>query len=606
MIGAALLCSVVFVTEGPGHTGRASASTSCNSPGSSVPIILVHGMNSSPSDFTSHSMNGDEPLETALEKMPGVVVETPLFSYAPESLDWVTNPSIGQALANYVTCVAAASKAAGGPGRVILITHSMGGLAAREALSLSNQASSDVGLIITVAAPNSGSWIDGVFHSVRGGGFGSQAALTAWLVQGVCGLTGDGDRPGPCGLVQGATSQAGTAMVPGSAQLADLPPPPSSIPLDEVAGDMSVTTQLFFGPTITLLPHGSLGDLLVKPDSALFYAGRSGVNMYTDSCSLSIRQLWGSGGWDGCAHGGLLYSQPVIQVVAGWITRYLTPPVLGGQPWPLGTQAGYGQVQPRRVDNGGDPTGVVSDISWSSWGGSTAEGVGVSDYQAGTESVAGGLQAPATIVAFNLGSCGGKSAYTAVEWYFPEYGQTFDPNNYIDACNGTYVDKAPPPPTRSVPGLWSNQSIAITVDSLGAVKVGMTVHQAEIASGFLFDDGGDGFEYPTTLPTGFPHLYAGFGPNGQAVCIGAAGSGEHQTVTTPNGFRLGGSLKSLKAIYGTQLHFVPAPPTGGLTDDSGYVVHTSAGNLVFLTDSTGSTIDQIIGGPRVGPNGCNG
>ncbi len=45
----------------------------------------------------------------------------------------------------------------------------------------------------------------------------------------------------------------------------------------------------------------------------------------------------------------------------------------------------------------------------------------------------------ATIVAFDLGTCDGKLMYQAVEWYFPKNGQTFNPSQFEDICNGSYV-----------------------------------------------------------------------------------------------------------------------------------------------------------------------
>jgi hypothetical protein len=107
-------------------------------------------------------------------------------------------------------------------------------------------------------------------------------------------------------------------------------------------------------------------------------------------------------------------------------------------------QQGYGQVKPTTVSNGGDPTGVVTDVTWSSWGGNTATGTGASTYlSANASSMADAIQAKATIVAFDLGTCDGKLMYQAIEWYFPEYGESFDPSTYINICTGTYE---PPPP----------------------------------------------------------------------------------------------------------------------------------------------------------------
>lgn len=119
--------------------------------------------------------------------------------------------------------------------------------------------------------------------------------------------------------------------------------------------------------------------------------------------------------------------------------RAAAVPVLGQLAGIFANGSGWGQVKPSLVDNGGDPTGLVSDITWSSWGGSTATGTGVSDYVGPGQYVATGTQESVTIVAFNLGTCDGTLMYQAVEWYFPQHGDTFNPDQYEDVCNGTYV-----------------------------------------------------------------------------------------------------------------------------------------------------------------------
>jgi hypothetical protein len=87
----------------------------------------------------------------------------------------------------------------------------------------------------------------------------------------------------------------------------------------------------------------------------------------------------------------------------------------------------------------GDPTGVVTGITWHSWGDSTAIGTGISDYVGPHQTVAGGTREPVTIVAFDLGTCDGKLMYQAVEWYFPQHHQALNPRLYEDVCNGSYV-----------------------------------------------------------------------------------------------------------------------------------------------------------------------
>jgi hypothetical protein len=97
-------------------------------------------------------------------------------------------------------------------------------------------------------------------------------------------------------------------------------------------------------------------------------------------------------------------------------------------------QRGYGQIRPTVVDNGGDPTGLVSAITWQTWGGQQAIGQGISDYVAENQIVAAGSEEPVTIVAFDLGTCRGQAAYLRVEWFYPQHGQGFEPNG-MDICN---------------------------------------------------------------------------------------------------------------------------------------------------------------------------
>ncbi len=99
---------------------------------------------------------------------------------------------------------------------------------------------------------------------------------------------------------------------------------------------------------------------------------------------------------------------------------------------------GFGQVTPTEISLGGDPTGVLTGITWQSWGASQATGTGMSTYVAPGQAVAQGTQETATVVAFDLGTCQGARAYQQVTWYFPQHGQTPSDNGAspIDACSG--------------------------------------------------------------------------------------------------------------------------------------------------------------------------
>jgi hypothetical protein len=99
---------------------------------------------------------------------------------------------------------------------------------------------------------------------------------------------------------------------------------------------------------------------------------------------------------------------------------------------------GFGQVRPAEISLGGDPTGMLTGITWQSWGQSQATGAGTSTYVGPNQTVAQGTQETATVVASDLGDCGGNAAYQQVKWYFPQQGETLSTgaNVTINACTG--------------------------------------------------------------------------------------------------------------------------------------------------------------------------
>jgi hypothetical protein len=114
-------------------------------------------------------------------------------------------------------------------------------------------------------------------------------------------------------------------------------------------------------------------------------------------------------------------------------------PVLGRPAGVFAHGAGFGQVKPAKIFNGGDPTGLLTHITWKSWGGPDAVGTGKTDYVGPGQSVATGKEEQATVEAFKLGKCHRKLMYKAVEWYFPQHGQAFSASHYENICQGTYV-----------------------------------------------------------------------------------------------------------------------------------------------------------------------
>jgi hypothetical protein len=98
------------------------------------------------------------------------------------------------------------------------------------------------------------------------------------------------------------------------------------------------------------------------------------------------------------------------------------------------SQQGYGEVEPSRIHNGGDPAGMVEDVRWTGWGEAIAIGTGFA-YIPHT-SVADSTREPVVVVAFELGECDGETAYEAVDWFRPQAGEQFDadPAAGYDIC----------------------------------------------------------------------------------------------------------------------------------------------------------------------------
>ncbi len=126
--------------------------------------------------------------------------------------------------------------------------------------------------------------------------------------------------------------------------------------------------------------------------------------------------------------------------------------------------SGFGDVRPTKIFLGGDPTGLVRDIHWSGWESSQAIGHGDAEYDwPGTAVADNAITSGARVVAFHLGTCRGHRSYNALEWYFPRYGQLFNPHRYVNACTGDVVGT---PSVRSCPDvrLMDGTGMATLVD----------------------------------------------------------------------------------------------------------------------------------------------
>jgi triacylglycerol esterase/lipase EstA (alpha/beta hydrolase family) len=123
-----------------------------------MPVLLVHGFIAGPQIWATMT----SAIASALQAQVKVV---PSFNYERRNTSWVTNPAIGPALAARITSLATASKCQRGPGKVIIVAHSMGGLAVRCAVDpgcAGKAANPDqIALVITLGTPNLGSPLGG-------------------------------------------------------------------------------------------------------------------------------------------------------------------------------------------------------------------------------------------------------------------------------------------------------------------------------------------------------------------------------------------------------------------------------------------------------------
>jgi hypothetical protein len=122
----------------------------------------------------------------------------------------------------------------------------------------------------------------------------------------------------------------------------------------------------------------------------------------------------------------------VVACVSGCSQPAKPVPLLGVVWGPY--QTGWGTARPSEVFNGGDPTGRISDVTWQSWGGSEAVGHGTAYYVSPAAVALIGEFEPATIVAWDLGTCLGHRAYLRANWYFPTMGEKLDRSGAYDVC----------------------------------------------------------------------------------------------------------------------------------------------------------------------------
>jgi pimeloyl-ACP methyl ester carboxylesterase len=284
----------------------------------SVPVVFIHGIISKPGMWKP-TTPGSIAYQAA--RISGITAWT--FNYQPESLDWVTNPAIGPAFASRLACLGTTSGH-----KVIVVAHSMGGLATQYALAQPDPDGGTVGShvaeVITVGTPYQGSEILTAMQLARlGTALDPPDYLEAALGEAVLSACA-GHTSGICALPAVLPSQVGTALELNSPAIAQLPLWPAGLPVLDIAGDMG----LLIGVGHIFVVHRfDVGDVAVTAGSATAHdTAGAPVIKHCNSLKL-LGAIYGNPG--PCFHTRLVNDADIIGKILTAIQQYLAS-VTGG------------------------------------------------------------------------------------------------------------------------------------------------------------------------------------------------------------------------------------------------------------------------------------
>ncbi|KIA72652.1 hypothetical protein ANMWB30_24200 [Arthrobacter sp. MWB30] len=230
--------------------------------GKYVPVVYIHGWTgksvhdeaakgafSTKPDLLTSRIGTAAPTRTLIgnvQDLGGTAVFT--FDYGRFASRWVTDDNIGPALAKALTCLYERSGE-----KVIVVAHSMGGLATRQALSLGGSAlAAKVSQVITFGTPNTGSIGAAVAGlGIDAAGLTSGVGILFRLLLSYCGTLKSADQNRsdllcwaflPQQLLS-FDSEAARALRTGSQQLKQLAPWPSGLPVHALSGAAEFTLK---------------------------------------------------------------------------------------------------------------------------------------------------------------------------------------------------------------------------------------------------------------------------------------------------------------------------------------------------------------------------
>lgn len=245
----AALLTVAVVTGPTASPATAKEEELCSSMSTSVDaieadrktVVTVHGWTGSPLAETSQLLEAE--LGTSWQFLN--------FDYSESSNQWADEAAVAGCLVQYLNDVTAANIDAGGDGNVYLVTHSMGGLAARFALNDPMLFLRPAGLI-TIATPHKGTPWAGENNSY--GTFKEAVSL---------GLKDLPDESSAASRCLGERS--------GGQTISECTAPPfinTRIPITTIGGNLTIT-RTYFGVEAYPIVFG--GDSIVSLDSATGY-----------------------------------------------------------------------------------------------------------------------------------------------------------------------------------------------------------------------------------------------------------------------------------------------------------------------------------------------
>lgn len=649
VLSVAVLIGVVNVS-GAASARVASAAPQHSCPGNlgaKTPVLLVHGYN----DDANRWKNSYRRFCDARTWATTFNYGDRSARYGDPSLQWVKDARIGPALAQTISDLAAQSAQGNGPGKVVVIAHSMGGLALRcalvDACAHHGDLRTKVGAAVTFDTPNTGSFLRG------NGSIAESALVTAatWMVSGGCFAAEL--RAGVAGallefatqfcrhLTGVLTGPAAQAFTRGSTQLNTLPELAGDFPLTAVAGRIALKTTLFYHD-VTL---GHVGDLVVGEDSAFAAArGRPGAEQVTVDCGafnlVIVDLLMGGVPQIGlrsevprCWHAPepattefltaarravdaytdstlvkpvtladllsapvpALRGNPAQNMVNGKIPR----PYLGGGVELVTTGGGapaYGDL------NGDGVPDAAAAVSATSGAGGDEDYVQLytdGHHRLGQFDPGGASQRQHGIILAMII----RNGEVLIDWIAFDgagYRITFGSAHLRWDGSRVVASQLLDRTGATGSGFLSDPALQLRPDGLGAVKIGMSYDAAAAAAGTTFQAVGDGVSYAENLPKGSYAIHVSGGyidgsgvSHGEVQCIGIDGSPVHaQQVTTPEGFQLGQTVNQLKRLYGSRLTYVPNPYAGGLAPENGYVLKAGTGELVFAYSDLTPGIDR--------------